>query len=209
MMRFTHLSRASLAISSFAVMCAAFGATITAVTPVFSQLVAMSMPPDVHPVFENTKDDYYIHEFVKNGENEDQWSEMITLSGRKNAALTPQASAKTYVMNIFKGFQQACPQTFALEELGPQKIDGREGFAAIGSCGRVNAGQQSHSETAIILGIKGKSDMYTIQWAQRDQPSDHPLALARSTWTDRFSQLNPIRVCERGSDEIQHCAARK
>jgi hypothetical protein len=188
--------------------------SITAVTPIFGQLVALTYPSQFRMVNQETKGQSYLQESVKTGETVDQWSEMITLTGRQGAASLPQASAKAFVLNMFKGFQTACPATFSILELGPRSVDGRESFAAIGSCGSVSTAEEAskhaaHSETALIVGIKGSADIYTIQWAERGQPSSSPLTPDPGIWSDRFKQLEPIRVCERGANEIQNCAARK
>ena len=189
-------------------------ATFTAVTPIFSQVIALETPTQFRMVNEETKGGSYLQESVKAGDTVDRWSEMITVTGRQGAASLPQASAKSFVLNIFKNFQSACPTTFSTLELGSRKVDGREGFAAIASCGSVSTTEEAaknaaHSETALILGIKGSADIYTVQWAQRGQSSAHPLTLDAAVWVDRFKQLDPIRVCERGPNQIQDCASRK
>lgn len=211
----------SWAITSAATLALAVGAvqaraapTITAVTPIFGQVIAIRYPSQFKMVNEETKGHYYLQESVKSGETVDQWSEMITLTGRQGAASLPQASAKGFVLNIFKDFHTACPTTFSILELGPRNLDGREGFAAIGSCGSVSTGDEAskhtaHSETAVIVGIKGTADIYTVQWAERGQPSDRPLTLDPGVWSDRLKQLEPIRVCDHGPNEVQSCAARK
>jgi hypothetical protein len=188
--------------------------TFTAVTPIFGQVIALRYPSQFRMVNEETKGANYLQESVKAGETVDQWSEMITLTGRQGAATLPQASPKAYVLNMFKGFQSACPATFSILELGTQTIDGRESFAAIGSCGAVSTSAEAakhtaHSETALIVGIKGSADIYSIQWAERGQPSSRPLTLDAAGWKDRFKQWEPISVCEHGPNEIQNCAARK
>jgi hypothetical protein len=188
--------------------------TITAVTPIFGQVMAVRYPSQFSMVNEETKGNYYLQESVKSGETVNQWSEMITLTGRQGAATLPQASPKGFVLNIFKDFQTACPATFSILELGSRSLDGRESFAAIGSCGAVSTADEAskhtaHSETALIVGIKGTADIYTVQWAERGQPSNRPLTLDPAVWTDRFKQLEPIRICEHGPNEVQSCAARK
>jgi hypothetical protein len=188
--------------------------TITAVTPIFGQLIAVKYPSQFRMVNEETKGNYYLQESVKSGDTVNQWSEMITLTGRQGAASLPQASARGFVLNIFKDFQTACPATFSMLELGARSLDGRESFAAIGSCGAVSTAEEAskhaaHSETALIVGIKGSADIYTVQWAERGQPSNRPLILDPAIWADRFKQLEPIRVCEHGQNEVQSCAARE
>ena len=204
----------TLAMTALTAVQAGAAPTVTAVTPIFGQLIAIRYPSQFKMVNEETKGASYIQESVKQGETVDQWSEMITLTGRQGAASLPQASAKAFVLNIIKGFQSACPASFSILELGPRMLDGKEGFAAIGSCGNVSTAQEAaknaaHSETAVILGIKGGADMYTVQWAVRGQPSSKPLALDGGAWSERFKQLDPIHLCEHGPDEIQRCGALK
>jgi hypothetical protein len=189
-------------------------ATFTAVTPIFSQVIALEYPTQFRMVDEEAKGGSYIQESVKAGDTADRWSEMITVTGRQGAASLPQVSAKSFVLNIFKSFQSACPATFSTLDLGSRKVDGREGFAVIASCGSVSTTEEAaknaaHSETALILGIKGNADIYTVQWAQRGQSSAHPLTLEAAVWVDRLKQLDPIRVCERGPNQIEGCVSRK
>ena len=40
-------------------------------------------------------------------------------------------------------------------------------MSPIASCGRVEFGADKHSETALIVAIKGSADYYTVQWAER------------------------------------------
>jgi hypothetical protein len=212
-----HYARLSLVMMMtttviFAAVQAVADPTFTAVTPIFGQVIALRYPSKFRMANEETKGHDYLQESVKSGETVDKWSEMITLTGRQGAASHPQASAKNFVLNIFKDFKAACPATFSILELGSQNLDGPESFASVGSCGSVSTPEEKnvpHSETALIIGIKGTADIYTVQWAERGQPSDRPLALDAGLWADRFKQLQPIRVCERGPNEVQSCAARK
>jgi hypothetical protein len=171
------------------------GATVTAITPIFNQLVEFTVPPHFKGVFQKLIRDFYIQESVLDGETVDQWSQMITLTGKQGTAADPQASPRALLVNIAGGLQRACPSSFAILELGPKKIDGYDGFAGIASCGSVGTGDAAHSETAMILAVKGSADFYTIQWAQRGTASDHPLAPDSATWVNRFKQLDPIRLC--------------
>ena len=74
--------------------------TFTAVTPIFGQVVALRYPSQFRMVNEETNCANYLQESVKAGETVDQWSEMITLTGRQGAAALPQASPKAFVLNI-------------------------------------------------------------------------------------------------------------
>ena len=48
---------------------------------------------------------------------------------------------------------------------------------------------------ALIIAIKGESDYYTIQWAERGKASAEPFAPDRAAWEKRVAELGPIRLC--------------
>lgn len=62
------------------------------ISPIFSQLVAFKMPLSFHVVNEHTSAHAYIREAVPNGETADQWTQMITVTGYKGIAASPDAS---------------------------------------------------------------------------------------------------------------------
>jgi hypothetical protein len=153
----TYIALLTLAVCTLAGAYSCW-ATVTAVTPIFGQLIAVTYPPPFKVVNEETKGPYYLQESVKEGETVNDWSEMITLTGRQGAASAPQASAMAFVLDILKGFQSACPSTFAVLQLGQRKIDGREGFAAIGSCGSVSSASRETRAARISTPSNGRSE---------------------------------------------------
>jgi hypothetical protein len=42
--------------------------------------------------------------------------------------------------------------------------------------------------------VKGSSDYYTLQWAERAAPVDRP-AVDDAKWPERLRLLQPIRLC--------------
>ena len=55
--------------------------SLTAISPIFGQLVAFSQPLGFVVAFEQPTADRYIREAVPNGETIDDWSQMITVTG--------------------------------------------------------------------------------------------------------------------------------
>jgi hypothetical protein len=92
------------------------------------------------------------------------------------------------------GFRAHCPDTFAMDELGPRRIDGYDAFVTIASCGRVQ-GKSGNSETVVMLAVKGVKDFYTLQWAERGSGSPHAPAIDRAYWEKRLTALGPIKLC--------------
>ena len=161
------------------------------ISPIFGQLVSYSLPLNFNTVFENTNGNNYIREAVIKGETVDKWSEMITVTGAKGAAANKALTPKIFAEIIASGFKKACPMANAGKALGTTKIGTQDAFIAVASCGNTSG----HSESALIIAIKGAADFYTVQWAERGAVSAQPLTIDDGRWTARAKRLAPIAVC--------------
>jgi hypothetical protein len=170
-------------------------AGLTVISPIFGQLLAFSQPANFVPASENAGAGNYIRESVLKGETVKRWTQMITVTGAKGLAAKTEMSPALLAGYIADGFRKACPDTFSAMSLGESEIAGHQGFAAVASCGTVSEAGTTRSEVALILAIKGESDYYTIQWAQRAPASRQVLAIDRAGWMKRLAQLSPIRLC--------------
>jgi hypothetical protein len=164
------------------------------ISPIFGQLVSFAMPADFAVMFENTKGGHYIREAVLKGETQERWTQMITVTGEKGMTLTPGNSPEKFAGSIAGGFKSACPDSFAAQPLGAMTFGRFEGFAAVIGCGRVDSGPTRHSETALLVTLKGATDYYTIQWAERSPESDEP-PVRDQRWQARLRELSPIDLC--------------
>ena len=167
----------------------------TAISPIFGQLVAFSQPAEFRVTFEQPTAERYIREAVLKGETAEQWSQMITVTGAKGMASDPSITPSAFAGLLTGGFNQACPETFSASEIGDLEIGGYDTFAAVASCGTVEAAGKQHSETALIVVIKGDSDYYTLQWAERTAATAEPPAIDEAKWKERLEALEPIRLC--------------
>ena len=170
-------------------------AALTVISPIFGQLLAFSQPSNFVAGFEKATAANYIRESVPSGETVKQWTQMITVTGAKGLAAKPEMTPAAVAGRIADGFRKACPDTFSALSLGDTEIAGHKAFAAVASCGTVSTGGTTRSETALILAIRGASDVYTIQWAERGAASRQPPAIDKAVWTKRLGQLSPIRLC--------------
>ncbi len=168
---------------------------MVAISPILGQLVRFSMPAGLVAVFENTNGPNYICEAVPNGETADKCTEMITVTGHKAMTANPQFTPQAYAGALAGGFKQACPETFSAKGLGDTKFGDQDAFVAVASCGNVGAGADSHSETALLVVVKGSTDGYTIQWAERTAAQASAPAIDEAKWQARLRALMPIRFC--------------
>jgi hypothetical protein len=164
------------------------------VTPIYSQLLSFSYPAGFAPAFENSKDNQYIQESVLKSESLDRWSQMITVTGAKDLAANPAITPKVFANTMASGFQQGCPNTFSAHNIGEFKIDGHDAMFAFLSCGTLSTNGKSHSESMLLLVIKGSRDVYTLQWAERGPASKTPIVFEKK-WSERMSSLTPVKVC--------------
>lgn len=171
------------------------GAPMRAIMPVFSQLVAFTYPRGFVPAFEDTKGGRYIQESVLKGENVHNWSQMITVTGAKGLASNPDATPIRFAYGMAAGFRRACPDSFAGKGLGEAKLGGHDAFISVIGCGSLNASGGAHSETTLLIVIKGEQDFYTLQWAERGKASTAPLPFDGAKWSERLKQLAPLALC--------------
>jgi len=167
-------------------------------TPVFSQLVMFSLPPEfksTKPTYEKNSGSFYIREHVPEGESLASWSRMITLSGTRGLAANPNVTPQALLARMTLDFQRNCPDTFSSNAPGQQKIDGYDAYEVIVSCGRVQSDKQPYGVSAIMLSVKGSKDYYALQWTERGRDSAQPQPIDVAYWTRQLARLTPIRLC--------------
>lgn len=164
------------------------------ISPVFGQLVTFSMPAGFVVVAENVNGPSYIREAVLKGETAASWTQMITVTGAKGMVATPKVTPETFAASIAGGFKSACPDSFAAKGIGPTRFGDQDAYIAVASCGSVVSSPYRHSETALVVAVKGSADYYTLQWAERT-PAAAKAVIDEAKWLDRLRQLQPVRFC--------------
>lgn len=171
------------------------GYTVKSITPIFGQLLVTAFPPGFVPAYENTNGGHYIRESVLKGENVNKWTQMLTFTGHKGFSANPSLTPRKFAEIKANGFNNACPGTFSAQGLGEGKIGAYDSFVVILSCGISPSSAGQTSESALIVVIKGDTDYYTVQWAERAEKSSTPIKIEPTKWIERFKQLNPIKLC--------------
>lgn len=175
---------------------------VTVTTPVFGQLVSYTLPVGFVGAFEDSNEELYIQELVPEGETVEAWSQMITLTGAKGAALRGDRPLDAAAGNLLARFQGACPDSLTSESFGPSTLDGRETLTVFLGCGTVETAQGTVRETAVITFIKGETDVYSLQWAEHAEAQVERPVYDRDTWTARLPQLLPVKICDRVEGEV-------
>lgn len=169
--------------------------SLTAISPIFGQLVMLAYPATFKVVSENAATETYIREAVPKDETAEKWTEMITVTGAKGLAANPNVAPIGVAQALAGGFQSSCPDTFVAKPLGGTKYGSFDAFLALVSCGSVKSGAPPRSESALVIAIKGAQDIYTIQWAERGAASATALQIDDARWLERYKRVGPIRLC--------------
>ena len=166
------------------------------VSPVYGQLVALPVPADFKPGYEAAKDGSYLLELTPATETVQNWTQMITLSGAEG--LAGKMAVVDVASQLAKGYQAACPKTFAARSLPAPKVKGAaEVFAGYLGCG--DAGGQS--EAMVFLIIRGAEDIYTVQWAEHGPAQSKAMEPEPALWRPRADSLALTRICDKVAGE--------
>lgn len=171
------------------------GYSVRTITRIFDQLLLFSFPKGFKPAFEDVKGGQYIQESVLDGESVKKWSQMLTIAGAKGLASNPSVSPQIFANKIAGGFKNSCPTSFSAAAIGAFKLGTHDAFGAVISCGVANPTGQPYSEAMLLIVVKGQSDYYTVQWAERGAASTAPIKLDDAKWQGRLKQLSPIKLC--------------
>jgi hypothetical protein len=169
----------------------------SAMTPIFSEIVISPQPDGFHAAYQNANGGHYILEMVLKGETVDQWTQMVTVTGVQGNADNQNATARSRLDLNANVFRQACPDTYAAKPLGSTSISGHEAYVAWISCGSTARGGSAHSESDLIVSIKGTADYYTVQWAESGPASSQPFTFDWAKWGDRLEKMTPMKFCPR------------
>jgi hypothetical protein len=104
--------------------------------------------------------------------------------------LTPQL----YAGRIAGGFKSACLSSFAANGLGTFQVGLMPSLpspVAAPPCRQVRLTANLHCWSS----SKGASDFYSLQWAERAEASQIPIAFDAAKWTERLKRLMPIKLC--------------
>ena len=166
-------------------------------TGIFSDIVRYPQPDGFYPAYQNTNGGHYIQEMVLMGVTVDHWTQMVSVTGARGNAGNQNATPRSRLDLSANVFRNACPGTYADKPLGATTISGHEAYVAWISCGSTTRGGSAHSESTLIVSIKGTADYYTVQWAESGPASRQPLTFNWAKWGDRAEKLTPMKICPR------------
>ena len=128
---------------------------------------------------------------VLKGETVRSWTQMITVTGAKGLA---EGLAGSLGRLDRRRLQDRLSRQLHRARLWSGQIRRPGCLCRGGHCARLESSADKHSETALIVAVKGIADYYTLQWAER-APTSAKAPIDEAKWLARLRLLQPIRVC--------------
>lgn len=159
----------------------------------FDKQVSFSLPDMFELGYENENANTYIAEYVMQGEQVEQWTQLVSVIISK----LDRPAKLDEIVNIFAyQISTNCPDTFKAQRLiHPKSISGIDIDALFLGCGTTNANAMipGLNESFIVYSIAHDDVHISIQWAVRDLPINQPPQLDDIWWT-RSLLLLPIAL---------------
>lgn len=144
------------------------------------------------PAFSDASSGTAIVEFLPPGQALEAWTQLASLTAYADGSgPAPDQAVLAMANHLAEGYGNACPGSFAAEDLGAPAVTGAEAvFAAWLGCGQV--GDSGLSEAMVVLVLATGGTVYTFQWAERGPASAGPLVFDMNHWLPRLDALMTI-----------------
>jgi hypothetical protein len=163
--------------------------------PIFSDVVVHPVPEHFKLAHVENTDGRYLEQLTREGEDEKNWSQMITVSGSQGLAKSPVSTPKRYAAALVQAYTDRCAGPLRVRDRGDITVGGHDAHAVLIGCELASKVGEPFSESTLFVIIRGDTDFYTVQWAERDAPPPRDMGLDGTKWNDRLAALMPTRVC--------------
>ena len=161
----------------------------------FSQVVVHPIPDHFKLAHLENVDGRYLEQSVKEGENADHWTQMITVSGAQGLAENHWSTPKRFAAALVQRYTDRCAGVLRVRDRGDLTISDHDAHAVLVGCELASKTGEPYSESTLFLIIKGEKDFYTVQWSERNAPTSYAMGLDLPKWEERQAVLMPTRLC--------------
>lgn len=178
---------------------------------VFDNIFSFNLPSNYTPINEEKYQDGYVFDAAPNGQNTENWSSLVTLTGQKDLATVPGLTLNKLLDLYVKGVKDNCITSFSAVNVPDSEVDGLSMKTALLRCGKVkDASGKEFSHTMIMGIVQGKKDIYTLRYIERSNPQKKIDAVTVNKFMNKMNELKPIFVCagDKADAAKEECAKR-
>lgn len=162
---------------------------------IFSQNISFMLPSNFKIIEDSQFEDGYLLKAIPNIQNKDNWRQLITITGEKNAALVKNFNLDDQARLFFNNYKLACEKSFSAGKIPAiDNIDGYRNITLVLRCGNIRIDDKDMSETTIVNFIQGKKDTYTIQYTERDLAKDKLKQYDIDYFAKKNFSIFPIKI---------------
>ncbi len=166
---------------------------------VFAETVSFRYPDRFSRDIEAANTLTYRHTFLLEGESLERWSEAIAVQVFKDYRVMTNQTPEAFLRTLDDVTRKTCAGAVTLQSLTPAEVSGYQAAAAVMRCGAAPGQRDAEVETTLSVVIAGRTDLFVIDWAERGAANKVPATIDIGTWLARLRQLEPLRICGRGT----------
>jgi len=179
------------------------------VLPLYGRILSMQLPAPFEPAYQAQNQNQFIQEYVPQGENLEDWSEMITIMSFKGIGRSPKTTEEIARLLGMSG--KGCKQGWAAELLENKRIsDDLELAVTFGSCNAIlptayPGASDKKSEQTVGYLFRDNQNLYIVQYARRDSNDGSPaLPLNVENALTATPDFKKINLC-RSDSPVEKC----
>lgn len=166
--------------------------------PLYERVLAFDMLRGFVPVYENVNGDFYITEFVPDGQSIESWTQMVTVTAQRNGA----GSQLDHVTQASQTFDtlNGCNTGLVFKQLGQRQVHPDVSAVIISrSCkevsGNAYVGAKATGEQNLILHFSDGRDVYTLQFAVRGPFDRGKRPISDAQAIPQLAKFGTIKLC--------------
>lgn len=174
--------------------------------PLYDQILSFDMLRNFVPAYQVQNDHSFVMEYLPNGQNFDNWTEMVTVTAVKGGA----QSDLTHVELVEQLFDtlQGCNRGLRYRSMRSASADGVSAIVVNRSCAHVElgayAGAKSIGEQNLIVHMRDRSNSYSVQYSTRRQFKNDNPPFSDIAVEPQLGRFGEITLCRSG----KVCSAR-
>ena len=147
---------------------------------VFDEKISFKIPKNFKGFQENSINGF-LYKAIPQGQNFNDWTQMITVSGQKDGAMPKNFDLKNVANLYLKNQDEKCNYNFS----GGIIKEAENNITVLTRCANNQTINNNLTETTVINFIQGKKDIYTLQYSEK---SSEPFGINESTTKDFISK---------------------
>lgn len=137
---------------------------------IFGQKITFTLPENFKEISESIYKDGYEFKAVPKNQTENNYSEIIVISGQKDIATAPEYNFNNTFIDYLENQSKACPGEFYVHQNKLIKINTNKTLSAVFRCSALLDSQKKpYTETTVVDFINGEKDLIVVKFTKKSE----------------------------------------